>query len=177
VDTSRSLREALRRLEGVGLVTFRPRHGAVVAAVSAIDMWEVLEMRAALESIALREAIRNRTPESIAALRAAIPDDATPNWIGENREFHMAHCRPCARPRLLASIEELCLASERYVALLDARTDYPGNQRQQHRAILAHVEAGRTARAVRQLKEDILGGGSEILEVIDGRFDPAQRRR
>ena len=44
-----SVREALCRLESAGLATSRPRRGVVVAPASADDLWEVLEMRVALE--------------------------------------------------------------------------------------------------------------------------------
>ncbi|HKR26052.1 MAG TPA: GntR family transcriptional regulator, partial [Acidobacteriaceae bacterium] len=51
------IREALRQLEAEGLVDFAPRHGAMVAPLSAEELTEVSEMRAVLEPLALRHSI------------------------------------------------------------------------------------------------------------------------
>lgn len=51
------IREALRRLELLGLVTLRPNRGAVVRAISAEDVLEVYVLRAALGVVAIRQLI------------------------------------------------------------------------------------------------------------------------
>jgi DNA-binding GntR family transcriptional regulator len=55
------VREALRQLEGEGLVVFYPRRGAVVSELSRDEVLEICEMREALELLALRKAFPNTT--------------------------------------------------------------------------------------------------------------------
>ena len=48
------IREALRQLQAEGLVTFRPRRGAIVARLAVSDYEEIYLMREALETLACR---------------------------------------------------------------------------------------------------------------------------
>jgi DNA-binding GntR family transcriptional regulator len=170
------VREALRRLESTGLVEFRPRRGAVVSAVSAADAWEVAEMRASLEGLALDSAMRRRTDDHVARVRAAIDaSDASTDaltWLAENRKLHRALYEASARPRLLAAIEDLWLTSDRHLMIVWARLDYQGRSQEEHRAILAAFAAGKRVAAVRALKDHILAGGRALAMQLD-----AARRR
>ncbi len=58
------VREAFRRLEAQGLAVSIPRRGVRVADFGLADVREVAEMRAALEVLALRNAIPNLTRPS-----------------------------------------------------------------------------------------------------------------
>ena len=61
-DTSHvPVREALLQLEARGLVVSLPRRGVRVAPLAASDLREILEMRLALEPVALRHSIPNLT--------------------------------------------------------------------------------------------------------------------
>ncbi len=51
------VREALRQLEGEGLITFSPHRGAVVSELSLAEVQEICDIRIALETAALRFAI------------------------------------------------------------------------------------------------------------------------
>lgn len=67
-----TVREVLRQLAVEGLVTVVPQRGAVVTALSKEDAADLYEMRAALESLAVRRFVQRATPEHVAALRAAV---------------------------------------------------------------------------------------------------------
>jgi DNA-binding GntR family transcriptional regulator len=167
------VREALRRLESTGLVVFRPRRGAIVSAVTAADAREVAEMRAALETLALDHAMCERKPGSIPTARAAIAaSDASGDaetWLAENRNFHRALYALGARPRLGAAIEELWLTGDRHLMLVWTSIDYQAKSQDEHRAILAAVEAGRRAQALRALKAHILEAGRALAALIERR--------
>ena len=60
------VRSALMQLESEGLITFNPYRGAVVNKLSAKEMREIYELRALLESNALRKAVEVMTPERLA---------------------------------------------------------------------------------------------------------------
>lgn len=125
------IREALLKLEREGLVEARPRRGTVVTALSADDFEEILEMRVALESLALHIAIPRMRDEDIRvassvleqadeALRSDGSSDARrkefeTRWGDLNWAFHRALYAPAGKPRLLDSIENLHLLFARHL--------------------------------------------------------------
>src|SRR5919204_6551984 len=66
------VREALRQLEGEGLVTVNPHRGAVVSTLSSDELQEVCEIRSALETMALRLAIPHLDEEALARAEAIL---------------------------------------------------------------------------------------------------------
>ena len=75
LGVSRSVvREVIRHLEAEGLVQTVPHHGPVVARLDAGTAAEIYELRGLLESAAAESAARNRNPDDIAAMDAALGD-------------------------------------------------------------------------------------------------------
>ena len=72
MDVSRTpIREAIRILELEGLVTMTPRKGVVVAQISEESLRDVLEVRRALDKLAITLACERITEEEIAQLNEA----------------------------------------------------------------------------------------------------------
>jgi DNA-binding GntR family transcriptional regulator len=69
-----AIRTALARLEQEGLVQRERYRGARVRLVSETEAIEILEARAALESLAVRHAALNATPGDIATLRTLLEE-------------------------------------------------------------------------------------------------------
>jgi DNA-binding GntR family transcriptional regulator len=126
------IREALLKLEGEGLVETQPRKGVVVTVLSTDDFEEILEMRFALESLALERAALRFTAEHGAAAMAVVeqardilhhsknPDLAKEfdsRWGELNWLFHRRLYEPAGRPRLLATIENLQQLFARHLRL------------------------------------------------------------
>lgn len=119
-DTSHvPVREALLRLQAHGLAHSEPRRGMRVTALDPAEVREVIEMRVALETLALQHSVQNMSP---AGLKQA--DDARiacdraqtmPQWEARNRAFHRAILTPCGLPRLLHAIDDLHIASARHL--------------------------------------------------------------
>ena len=65
------IREAIRKLELEGLVLMIPRKGAVVAEITEKSLRDVLEVRKALEELAVRLACEKIQDEEIEELKAA----------------------------------------------------------------------------------------------------------
>lgn len=65
------IREAIRKLELEGLVIMIPRKGAVVAEITEKSLRDVLEVRRALEALAVRFACEKILPEEIEELKVA----------------------------------------------------------------------------------------------------------
>src|SRR5580765_1307181 len=90
------VREALRRLDAVGLVEHIAHRGARVTQLSIDDLVEVYETRLALESVAIERAAHARSDEDIADARAALVALERASRRGSSRlwaahtEFHFS---------------------------------------------------------------------------------------
>ena len=62
------IREAMRKLEQEGLVVMIPRRGAQVANITEKDLNDVLEVRIALENVAIEKACARMTEEEMRRL-------------------------------------------------------------------------------------------------------------
>ena len=89
------VREALRELQGEGLVVIEPNRGARVRTIDARFVENLFEIRTALEVMLVRRAAQRSTPNDIAELRTledvlerhiASGDHAA--VVAENRRFH-----------------------------------------------------------------------------------------
>ena len=65
------VREAIRMLEQEGLARAVPRKGAVVGQITQSDLQDVLEVRSALEELAVRKACKSINGQQIAELERA----------------------------------------------------------------------------------------------------------
>src|SRR5436190_13925962 len=66
------LREAIGRLAAEGLVTVRPRRGAVVRSLSKEEFLELYQVREALETMAVRLAVPRLAADDFATLQGLI---------------------------------------------------------------------------------------------------------
>lgn len=138
------VREAFGRLEAEGLVKTLPRRGVRVAVFDAAAQFEIIEMRAALEPLALRHASAARADPGgwLAALdgadQACSAARSAEAWEAANAEFHRLLTLHCPLPRLMQQVDRL-----RLQALHVARQGAPGRNGFQprddrdHKAILA----------------------------------------
>ena len=69
-----AVRAALARLEHEGLVELEPHRGARVRRVALAEAVEILQARAALEGLAVRQAAARATPEDVDDLRAILAE-------------------------------------------------------------------------------------------------------
>ena len=81
------LREAIGRLASEGLVTVRPRRGAVVRSLSKEEFVELYQVREALEMLAVRLAVPRLGPEDVAALERLVEEMAAHAERDEVAEF------------------------------------------------------------------------------------------
>lgn len=140
-QTSRiPVREALRQLEMEGLVAYPLNRGAVVMRMDVDQICELLDIRIALESYALRAAVPNmaradlETLESI--LQAYDNADSAAQWAELIRRFHLALCAPANNTRLRRLIEEYGLYTDRYTHEMLSPAAGRDGLRADHRRIL-----------------------------------------
>lgn len=140
------VREALRRLEADGLLTFAPYRGMVIAELDHQAVMELYQMREVLEGTAAALAARHASEAEIAVLRdimAGDPgDDADPYRLAQhNRQFHGALYRGAHNRYLLKTLNVLRDAMALLGMTTLSLTGRSDTAREEHAAIVAAVEA------------------------------------
>ncbi|WP_345153178.1 GntR family transcriptional regulator [Arthrobacter ginkgonis] len=102
------VREAIRRLQAEGLVTFEPNVGATVAAVDATLYLHTMQTLAIVEGAATALAAPQLTAADLAQaralneeLRACLEDFDPARFTELNNRFHEALYGPCPNPHIL----------------------------------------------------------------------------
>lgn len=153
------VREALRQLESEGLVTFHPNKGAVVRGLSLEDVLEMLDIRIALETRALKLAIPNMAIEDLEAAQDILDryDQASePEAWGEmNWNFHWTIYAPCNRSRLLAMIEANYGHVSRFTRRQVSRAAGKARPQVEHHELLELCRQGKIQPAVELLERHI----------------------
>jgi DNA-binding GntR family transcriptional regulator len=164
------VREAFRKLEAQGLVVSEPRRGVRVAPLDPAAVIEVTEMRAALETLALRHALPKLTEADIAAAEAAQAAGAASAdiavWEAANRRFHRALTAPCALPRLIATIDDLHQVGARYLFATWKELEWQPRSDDEHRAIMTAVGKRNARAAIAALGEHILAAGHALAAML-----------
>lgn len=142
------LREALKILEGEGLVTYHPHRGYFVMELSAEDLLEVYRLRSILEAEALRAAVPaltdddlTRLGELLAAVEAASGQADLTSLTLANRAFHFAIFERSGRPRLVRLLQQLWDATDVYRAIYFRSESNRARIEEEHRQILAALDA------------------------------------
>jgi DNA-binding GntR family transcriptional regulator len=165
------VREAFRRLEAQGLVRNEPRRGVSVLPLDAGAILEVTEMRASLETLALRHALGRIGAREIAAARDAIATGEAARDIrvleAANRRFHQVLATPCGMPRLIAIIDDLHSASARFLFATWRELDWQARSDAEHHAILDAVERGDGDLACRLLGTHIRDAGQALMRRVE----------
>jgi DNA-binding GntR family transcriptional regulator len=165
------VREAFRKLEAQGLVVGEPRRGVRVAPIDPAAVIEVTEMRAALETLALRHAVPNLTEADLAAAAAAQAAGAASAdiavWEAANRRFHRALTAPCALPRLMATIDDLHQVGARFLFATWKELEWQPRSDDEHRAIMSAIRKRNARAAIAALNQHILAAGRALAAMLE----------
>jgi DNA-binding GntR family transcriptional regulator len=161
------VREALRALEGQGLVRFVANRGAVISRLSRTDVQEIYQIRIELEGLAARLGATRISDKQIARMRQLVDqmDASTADsarWLTLNNQLHMALYEASENTRLCGLITDQMRTLQPYMAyfleipgrLLDTHSD--------HRLLLDAV-ARHDASQSELLTEDHLSRAAAIL--------------
>ena len=180
------VREALRRLAALGLVSFVPNRGVRVRTISREELHEAFMVRAELEGLATEVAATKITPDELAELdeceqrfaaisqdlRAREPGDGRRSimgdWVRANHAFHDVIYRVADLPLVeqLAKSARRTFSGPAVWAPGDHSLDglYVKNA-EQHRAIKQALTAGSAAGARALAREHVLSS-FVLLETI-----------
>jgi DNA-binding GntR family transcriptional regulator len=202
-DVSRTpVREALRRLAALGLVTFEPNRGVRVRMLSRDEIREAFMVRAELESLATEIATPKMTDDDLAALEAAERrfSDATARlvemshagrqdlelareWLHANHAFHDVIYEAAEVPlveRMAKAARRTFLVKPVWATGGDLDELYEKNDRQ-HRAIREAITAQSPEGARVLAREHVLSSGRLLEAILDKvgsqTREPASERR
>jgi len=148
-----SVREALRRLAGDGLVEFEVNRGFFVADSGLDDVRDRLEARLELEPAVARLAAERRSEmdletmlETIEAELAARTSDAAHD---ASRAFHIAVATATGNQAFVKLLDSLWIADigRRLLAQRRRSAEWQGSDVEEHRAIVEAIESGDGDRA------------------------------
>jgi DNA-binding GntR family transcriptional regulator len=113
------VREAMRRLEALGLIGYEPNRGAMVRTLSARELREVYAIRTSLEVLAGVEAMRAARPQDIADLTAILRqmDASSDDYVRLHDDFHTAIHRLSGLPLLCEWLAMLRARARPYILL------------------------------------------------------------
>jgi DNA-binding GntR family transcriptional regulator len=172
------IREAIGRLAAEGLVTVRPRRGAVVRALSSDEFIEAYQVREALETMAVRLAVPKLTDDNVAALEREIDEmsacgasEDVQGFFDANTAFHLVFF-DVAGNRMLADLyRHLRGQIDRHrLRSLELRGDV-SRSIAEHKAILRAAKAGDVERAVHLVSEHIRV--PQIRLLVEDHLEPA----
>jgi DNA-binding GntR family transcriptional regulator len=185
------VREALRKLQAIGVVRLLPNRGAVVRGPSAREIREAYEVRAELEGLAAELAANGISDRELRHLRQAeklfrrsvrplvtgrSPDgerrwDEESSWVRANDLFHQSILDAAGNQRLSAMITDLHQSFPRsltWAALAGSSRLLEANVAQ-HASILAAIEAHDPAEARRRMVEHVRSAG----DLVSRQFEDA----
>ena len=167
------IREAIRMLEQEGLAVTVPRKGAEVARMTLKEMEDVLEVREALDELAVRIACEKITPDQIVRLKETGQSfaESTKNGnlkaLAENDEaFHDIIYAATENQKLINLLENLRQQIYRYrVEYLKNIRNYPALI-QEHNEIIAALEAGDKEAVASAMYRHVENQATAVKEVI-----------
>ena len=144
------VREAIRRLEAEGLVTFEKNVGAQVALLKEAEYTWTMETLALVEGAATQQSAPFLTPAHLERARAvnremiACLDDFIPHRFTQlNQQFHAVLFEECPNPHILDLVHR---GWNRLTVLRDSTFSFvPGRAREsvdEHEHILTLIESG-----------------------------------
>lgn len=141
------IREAVRRLESEGLIVAMPQRAAVAAGVDLDDLAGLYDLRRIIECDVIRRAVDTMTTEQVDAVRVALErleaianDHDSPAFWELHRDFHWMLLQPGATAWIERVLDQIWLASQRYVRLFVSET--LDDAMRDHRGLLELCERG-----------------------------------
>lgn len=161
------VREALRQLQSEGLVTYQANRGATVTALSPDEIAEIYEIRAILETNAIRRAAprltRAQLDQAARILDAAEQATDGSAWGSHDVDFHQRIYALSDRPRMDELIAGLLRRVDRYWTLYGLMLRHRGTFDREHREILAALYERNADLAAERLEQHLAGASGLLI--------------
>ena len=166
------VRDALKTLEGEGLVCIYPAQGAFVSRPRAGEVLELFEIRILLELELLRQAWPQLDPARILTFEPMLepmrdaPDLET--WNALDFELHHALYTPAGKGRMLAQVENLRGQTNRFCLLTRPDKSELEHCDGEHTALIAACKTGNLETALERLKSHLEHASSLMYTHLRG---------
>lgn len=171
------VREALRQLQSEGLVTYQANRGATVSALTPEEIAEIYEIRAIMETAAIRRAAPRLTQAELdeAARILAAAEQATDgaSWGSHDVEFHQLVYALDDRPRMDELINGLLRRVDRYWTLYGLMLRHRHTFDREHRGILEALQARDPGLAAARLEAHLAGAARLLIGELERAEAPA----
>jgi DNA-binding GntR family transcriptional regulator len=173
-DVSRTpAREAIMQLAASGLVRMSPRHGAVIAEISAEEAINMMETLVSLEAEATMLAARRLLTDEISELEhihaesrnAALSSDSDAYMIS-NKHFHELIYAGSRNPYLTDLIRKTRLRMTFYHQSSLTQSARITASWEEHGAVVAALRTGEIGLSGQRMREHILSGGKVYADLV-----------
>lgn len=168
------VREAIRKLELEGLVTMVPRRGTTVLGITKKHLKDVLEIRSALEELALELACRRVTPEQYeelvrleALLEAKQDSDNAFELSDIDEKFHEQIYQATNNPRLIQLLANLREQMYRYRLEYMKAKDKRPRLIQEHQQIIKALKNKDSKAGRKAIYDHIVNQANAILSTLE----------
>ena len=175
-----AVREALARLERLGLVERQPNRGAVVRALTPQDVAQIYAVREILELAAAREVLQRATAEDVQRVVDAQQQhdlavfNADPkSAFRANIAFHLTFFSACGNAELSGAINLYGQKTHAVRSLSIGRLDYLARSRDEHWAIIDALKARDLPRLLTVCRDHIHVARDAYIESYRHRFPVA----
>lgn len=175
-----AVREALARLERLGLVERQPNRGAMVRALTPRDVEEIYAVRELLELAAAREVACRATAEDVQRVVDAQRqhDDAVGNsdpksTFRANIDFHQAFFSACGNAELIGAINLYGQKAHAVRSFSIGTPGYLARSREEHWAIIDALNARDEQRLLAVCRDHIRVARDAYIESYRHRFPAA----
>lgn len=175
------VREAMKLLEGEGLITRKPNRGAFVTTIDEKDVWEIYTLKSELYEFATRLAFEKITDDEIRALGKVVKEMdlcamvAPPDVIRYqelNLKFHNMIIQISGHQRLGRIVQILHNQVMRFSCISLTNEPHLKDSLAYHRKILAAFENRDRDSAVALTREHILRGLQMVQRIIASEISP-----
>lgn len=154
------IREAIRRLESDGYVTFTPHSGSMVTEINRQELSEIYVIRITLEALATRLAVPYISQDDLRWLKkkndemkAVVEKNQYEQLARLNKAFHLRIYKAAPSPRLYRMISDLWDAFERWPSVFTFIPDRAAAAIREHDQIIEALETADIDRADDLVKE------------------------
>ncbi len=167
------IREAIRKLELEGLVLMIPRKGAEVAEITEKSLRDVLEVRRALEELAVELVCEKITEEQIQDLKDAAEEFKESLESGDitriaeaDVKFHDVIYMATDNQKLIQLLNNLREQMYRYRVEYLKRSDFHQQLIDEHEEIIETIENGQKDRAVQVVCQHVDNQVEAVMDTI-----------
>jgi DNA-binding GntR family transcriptional regulator len=166
------VREALRTLEGEGLIRSVPNHGARVTELSAAEIDGLYELRLILETALIARACTVKTPEDVELAKRALDAMQQLDPVGDpvrfqdaHRDFHAALILPATTEVSRRTLEPIWQSVQRYLVRMYRLPVVAPRGSVQHPRIFEAWAAG-SQECVGLLQHHLQGGRTQMAKAL-----------